>query len=255
MGIDLGELRQYVANMYSDVALLPRGEFHFPTGRPLLERLGYPPEVLDRVPAGALESFAGVGYHLDLDPLRPAERVLDIGSGAGTDVFCAALAVGPGGEVVGIDMTQSMLDKAERNRTAGGFSQVRFEKGYAESLPFPDAHFDAVISNGVINLTPDKVSTFSEIRRVLRPQGRLMFSDIVTGCPLPESVRENCTLWAECIGGAVEERICLALLAGAGLAVERTRPNERYAFTKDSTAKAAAKFQVHSISVLARRLT
>ena len=253
VGIDLQELRGYVSNLYSDVARFPRGDFHFPIGRPILEGLGYPKDMLDRIPPAALESFAGVGYHLDLDPLVAGEKVLDIGSGAGTDSFYAALAVGNGGEVVGLDMTRAMLEKAGRIRAEQGFTNVRFEEGHAESLPFDNDSFDAVISNGVINLTPEKKEAFSEIQRVLRPGGRLMFSDIVTGVALPESIRDNCSLWAECIGGAMEQSAYLKLLGHAGLTVEKTRVNDAYRFTGPSTANAAVKFQVRSISILARK--
>ena len=253
MAIDFEELRGHISNMYSDVARFPRAEFHFPTGRPLMEQLGYPSDVLDRIPKGAMESFAGVGYHFDLQPLRAGEHVLDIGSGAGSDVFYAALAVGSEGSATGLDMTERMLDKSRKNVEGGDFEHVRFEKGLAETLPFDDERFDAVTSNGVINLTPVKPMVFEAIRRVLKPGGRLMFSDIVTGVELPDSVRENCELWAECIGGAVQEQRYLALIEQAGMKVETVRHNDRYRFTKDSTIQAADKFQVRSISILAYR--
>jgi ubiquinone/menaquinone biosynthesis C-methylase UbiE len=254
MGIDLQELRGYIADMYTDVAELPRGKFHFPTGRPILELLGYSPELLDKIPSGALESFAGVGYHFDLEPLREGERVLDLGSGAGTDAFFAALQVGAKGHVTGLDMTEAMLEKAHSNLEVSSLSNVSFRKGYAESLPLDDQSFDVVISNGVINLSPVKDTVFSEIRRVLVPGGRLMFSDIVTGVDLPDSVRDNCALWAECIGGAQESKRYLRQIEKAGFKIEKTSPNERYSFSQDSTETAAQKFQVHSISILARRL-
>ena len=253
MEIDLQELRGYIADMYSDVALLPRGKFHFPTGRPILERLGYAPEVLDQIPSGAIESFAGVGYHFGLEPLKEGERVLDLGSGSGTDAFFAALSVGAAGSVTGVDMTDAMLEKAQKNLELSSLSNVRFQKAYAESLPFDDESFDVVISNGVINLSPVKGTVFAEIHRVLAPGGRLMFSDIVTGVELPDSVRDNCALWAECIGGAQESERYLRLIERAGFTVETTSPNESYGFTQDSTLSAAEKFRVHSISILARR--
>jgi SAM-dependent methyltransferase len=228
MNIDLQELRGYIADMYTDVAQLPRGNFHFPTGRPILELLGYSPELLDKIPSGALESFAGVGYHFDLEPLREGERVLDLGSGAGT--------------------------KAHRNLEMSSLSNVSFKKGYAESLPLDDQSFDVVISNGVINLSPVKETVFAEVHRVLVPGGRLMFSDIVTGVELPDSVRDNCALWAECIGGAQESQRYLRLIEKAGFKIETTSPNDAYSFSQDSTQNAAAKFRVHSISILARRL-
>jgi len=254
MDIDLQELRGYIADMYTDVATLPRGKFHFPTGRPLLEMLGYSPELLDKVPSGAIESFAGVGYHFDLEPLREGERVLDLGSGSGTDAFFAALQVGAKGHVTGLDMTDAMLEKAHRNLEVSSLSNVSFKKGFAESLPLDDQSFDVVISNGVINLSPVKETVFAEIHRVLVPGGRLMFSDIVTGVELPDSVRDNCALWAECIGGAQEAQRYLRLIEKAGFKIEKTSPNDSYEFTQDSTLSAAKKFRVHSISILARRL-
>jgi ubiquinone/menaquinone biosynthesis C-methylase UbiE len=253
MDIDLQELRGYISDMYTDVATLPRGKFHFPTGRPLLELLGYSPELLDKVPIGAMESFAGVGHHFGLEPLREGERVLDLGSGSGTDAFFAALQVGASGSVTGIDMTEAMLEKALRNLELSSLSNVDFKKGYAESLPLDDESFDVVISNGVINLSPVKDTVFAEIRRVLVPGGRLMFSDIVTGVELPDSVRDNCALWAECIGGAQESQRYLRMIERAGFQVEKTSPNETYSFAQDSTQDAAQKFRVHSISILARR--
>ena len=253
MTIDLSELRGYVSDMYRDVASFPRAEFHFPTGRPIMEKLGYPSEVLDRIPKAALESFAGVGYHFGLAPLQPGEDVLDLGSGSGSDAFFAALQVGPGGSVVGLDMTPEMLAKSRRNVEQADVVNVRFDEGHIEAPPFEDQSFDVVISNGVINLSPDKPKVFGEALRVLRPGGRLMFSDIVTGVELPSSVKENCELWAECIGGAEEERRYLALIEAAGFRVEASEPNDAYGFSGQSTTSAARKFKVSSIRVLARK--
>jgi arsenite methyltransferase len=253
MSIDREELRGHISNMYSDVARFPRGDFHFYIGRPLMEQLGYAKDVLDRVPAGALESFAGVGHHLDLAPIQSGERVLDLGSGAGSDVFCAAVLAGPNGRAVGLDMTAAMLDKARKNLDAFEFSNVEFVEGYIEALPFDAGSFDCVMSNGVINLTPDKAAVFAEVRRVLKPGGRFMFSDIVTGVELPASVRENCELWAECIGGALEQTHYLRMIDEAGLPIERVRRNEKYEFAGNSTRGAASKFQVRSVAILAHR--
>jgi arsenite methyltransferase len=251
MSIQLQELRRFVSDMYSDVARFPRAQFHFPTGRPLMERLGYRSDVLARIPSGAVESFAGVGYHFGMAPLQAGESVLDIGSGAGSDAFFAALAVDSGGRVVGVDMTDRMLDKARRNVEQFEHGNVEFVRGYAEELPFDEASFDCVVSNGVINLSPDKSAVFSGIVRVLRPGGRLMFSDIVTGVELPDSVRENCQLWAECIGGAEQQQRYVRLIERAGLRVDRVEHNEAYSFSQASTLAAAEKFRVRSIRILA----
>lgn len=252
MTIQLQELRGFVSDMYGDVARFPRAEFHFAIGRPIMERLGYPAEMLDRIPRQSLESFAGVGYHFGLEPLRQGEHVLDVGSGAGSDVFYAALCVGERGRVAGLDMTDAMLDKAGKCLASLGLTHVSFHNGHAEAIPFDDASFDCVISNGVINLSPEKPDVFAGIHRVLKPGGRLMFSDIVTGMELPESVRENCELWAECIGGAEQEQRYLRLIERAGFALDRVVHND-YSFIQESTIQAAEKFQVRSISVLARK--
>lgn len=252
MAIDLKELRGYISDMYSDVASYPRAEFHFPTGRPLMEQLGYPTDVLDRVPEGAMESFAGVGYHFGLSPLQEGERVLDIGSGAGSDALFAALHVGTRGRVLGIDMTDKMLDKSRDNLSDSGLDNTRFEKWHAEDVGELGEQFDCVISNGVINLSPDKAAVFAGICDRLVNGGRLMFSDIVTGVELPDSVRENCELWAECIGGAVQRDRYLRLIEQAGMSIEAVEDND-YRFTQESTIDAAYKFQVTSISILARK--
>ncbi len=252
MTVDLTELRGYISDMYADLANLPRGDFHFGTGRPLLEGLGYDTEKLEQIPTGAIESTASVGYHFDLEPLREGEKVLDVGCGAGCDCFYASLHVGESGSVVGVDMTEAMHAKALKNRERFDRSNVDFVLGLAESLPFDDASFDVVVSNGVINLTPEKEVVFDELARILRPGGRTMFSDLVTGVELPRSVRENCALWAECIGGAQERNRYLRMLSSAGFAVEEVVDND-YAFRHESTTKVARQFQLQSISVLAHR--
>jgi len=253
MSIDLQELRGYISDMYSDVANYPRATFHFPTGRPLMEKLGYPSEVLDQIPEGAMESFAGVGYHFGLHPIEEGERVLDIGSGAGSDAFFAALSAGERGQVVGLDMTPKMLEKSRANLAASGLQNLTFEQGHAETLVAGAEPYDCIVSNGVINLTVDKSSVFESIAAALRPGGRLMFSDIVTGVELPESVRENCELWAECIGGAEQQDRYVRRIEAAGMKVESVLQNERYQFSEGSTADAARRFQIRSIRVLAYR--
>lgn len=252
-GVDVAELQGKVQDMYRRVAREPRGGFHFEMGRALAERLGYPPEDLDLVPAEAVESFAGVGHYFDLADLVEGESVLDLGSGSGMDAFLAARKVGPTGRVVGIDMTDAQLEKAARLRDREGIGWIEFRQGYLEALPVEDASVDAVISNGVINLCPDKVRVFAEIHRALRPGGRLALADIVTEKDLPGDVTCNADLWAACIGGAAQEDRYRAAIEAAGLRVLRIRANPEYRFLSRSAQGATRQYGVKSVSLLAER--
>jgi ubiquinone/menaquinone biosynthesis C-methylase UbiE len=249
--VDRAELEAKVKDMYRRVARAPHGEFHFEMGRALAERLGYSPADLDLVPAEAIESFAGVGYHFALAELRDGESVLDLGSGSGLDTFIAALKVGTSGRVVGVDMTEEQRTKAERLRDRGGFTNVTYLTGYIESLPCEDTCFDAVISNGVINLSPDKLGVFREAARVLKPGGRLAISDIVTEAQLPDGIVCDSTLWAACIGGAAQQDDYRSVIEAAGLRVTRVEDNENYQFISDNAKGASRKFGVKSISLVA----
>ena len=245
------ELETKVKDMYRQVAQNPHGDFHFEMGRALAERLGYEPADLDRIPAAAIESFAGVGYYFHLADLQPGESVADLGSGSGTDTFVAALKVGDNGKVVGVDMTDDQREKAECLRDEAGFNNVRYLKGYIEELPLEDASFDIVISNGVINLSADKPKVFSEVARVLKPGGRLALSDIVTEVQLPDGITCNATLWAACIGGAMQQDDYRAVIEAAGLRVEQVQDNPQYLFISDNALGATKKYGVKSISLLA----
>ncbi len=251
--VDAEELRDKVQDMYRRVAREPEGEFHFEMGRPLAERLGYPPEALDRIPPEAIASFAGVGYYFDLAELQAGETVLDLGSGSGMDTFLAALRVGDRGRVIGLDMTDAQLEKAEALCERAGVRNVSFRKGYLESLPLEDASVDCVISNGVINLCPDKVQVFREVQRVLRPGGRLALADIVSERQLPENVTCNATLWAACIGGAAQQDRYRSLMEEAGLQVLRVKENPQYQFISRSAQGASRDYGVKSVSVLASK--
>ena len=193
--VDPDALRAQVRGKYRDVAADPGASFHFHTGRGLASRLGYEPAAVDALPDRAVESFAGVGNPFSLRPLAPGEHVVDVGSGAGFDSFIAAGQVGPGGQVVGVDMTAEMLAKARQTAAALGVTQVQFRDGLAEALPVEDGWADVVISNGVINLCADKQAVFTEIFRVLRPGGRLQFADIATGRPVPAEALRDIDLW------------------------------------------------------------
>ena len=243
-------LEAEVKDMYRHVAREEESELHFEVGRGLAERLEYRGELLDAVPGEALASFAGVGHHLDLAALQPGEKVLDLGSGSGTDVFCAAVLVGESGNVVGVDITDAQLDKAARLRDRDGFSHVELVEAHIEELPFGDASFDAVLSNGVINLSPFKNRVFAEAARVLRPGGRLAIADIVSGRPLKERTRRNVELWAACIAGAIPGRNYLEAIEAQGLHVTQVRKND-YRFISERALAACSTYAVESISLLA----
>ncbi len=248
--LDTSELEQRVKQMYQEVALEPDREFHFETGRPLAERLGYPPADLDRIPGAAIDSFAGVGYFLDLAALQAGEAVLDLGSGSGTDSFLAALDAE---RVVGVDMTDEQLSKARALAQQDGVTNVDFVQGYIEEPPVEAATFDCVISNGVVNLSPDKPAVFAAAARALRPGGRLALSDIVTAVQLPEGITCDAALWAACIGGAMQRDGYRAAIEAAGFTIELWRENPEYHFVSDQADNATEKYGVTSISLLARR--
>ncbi len=251
--IDVDDLRDKVKAMYRAVAEAAQGEFHFEMGHDLAARLGYPTDELAQIPAEALESFAGVGHHLGLAALQEDERVVDLGSGSGTDVFLAARRVGPSGQAVGIDMTDAQLTKARRLAQRDGFDNTRFEHGYIERLPLPDEWADVVISNGVINLCNDKAAVFREIGRILAPGGRMAISDIVTEQQLTEAIVCDVDLWASCIGGAMQQDDYMAAIEAAGLEIVVTVDNPQYEFISDSAQGATETFGVKSMSVSARK--
>jgi arsenite methyltransferase len=248
-GVNTEDLREQVREMSRSVAREPLGEYHFETGRALAERLGYAAGDLDRIPPESVESFAGVGYFFDLADLRPGEVVLDLGSGSGMDAFLAARKVTATGRVVGIDMTDAQLEKAERLRIRDDFANVEFRRGYLEALPVPDASVDVVISNGVINLCPDKERVFHEIHRVLRPGGRLAIADIITLRQLPDSVTCNATLWAACIGGAAQREKYTDFITGAGLHDVDIHENPEYRFLSRSAHSASQDYGVKSVCI------
>jgi arsenite methyltransferase len=251
--VDAVALRERVREMYRDVAREPEGDFHFETGRAVAERLGYPTRWLDAVPPDALASFAGVGHMLDLAAIEPGETVLDLGSGSGTDAFIAAQLTGPGGRVVGVDMTDAQLAKSRRLRDGLGLQNVTFVEGLIEEPPAEPGSVDVVISNGVINLAPDKDAVFGAVARALRPGGRLAVADIISARELIERTRRNVALWAACIAGAVPHEQYLGAIEAAGLRVETVRANTAYRFLSPRARAAADKYGVASVSVLATK--
>jgi len=194
-----------------------------------------------------------VGYYFDLADLKEGDHVLDLGSGSGMDVFVAALKVGNSGHVSGVDMTDEQLEKSERLRKENNFDHVSFHKSYIEKLPFPDSSFDAVISNGVINLCPDKEKVFAEVARVLRPKGRMVIADIVTERQLPENVVCNSTLWAACIGGASQQDDYSSAIERGGIKVIYIRTNDAYGFISKSAKGASKDYGVKSVSLCAEK--
>ncbi len=247
-GVDPEELERRIAEMYRDVANEAGRDLHFPTGRPLAETLGYPADLLDRLPAQAVNSFAGVGYHLGLARLIPGERVLDLGSGSGMDVFAAAVQVGPAGSVTGVDITPEQLAKAERLRRG---EHVSFRRARIEELPFEDGSFDAVISNGVVNLSADKRRVFAEATRVLRPGGRLAVADIVTDRQIAARTSCQADLWAACIAGARQRDLYLQDIAAVGLELQLIQANPGYRFASERAQRTSHKYGAHSVSLLA----
>jgi len=193
--VDPDELRSQVQEKYREVALDPHARHHFHTGRRLAALLGYDTAIVDGLPDRAVESFAGVGNPFSLREIQPGERVVDVGSGAGFDSIIAAGKVGPTGQVIGIDMTDVMLEKSRATAEDLGLGHVEFREGLAEALPVEDGWADVVISNGVINLCTDKRSVFAEIHRVLRPGGVLQFADIANGRPVPIEAMRQIDLW------------------------------------------------------------
>lgn len=188
-------LRREIQEKYTEVANSPELEFHFHHGRPLAKILEYADELLEDLSEEAVESFAGVGNPFSVGKIELGETVLDIGSGSGFDSMIAAKMVGPEGKVIGVDMTDAMLKKSRSTAKSLGLGQLEFKKGFAEDLPVPDASVDVVISNGVLNLTPDKYASFEEVFRVLRPGGRLYISDVVVYKEMSDEIKEDVDLW------------------------------------------------------------
>ena len=188
-------LRKEIQEKYTELASSPELTFHFNHGLSLAKLLGYSEELLAGLPPEAVESFAGLGNPFSVGDIAPGETVVDIGSGCGFDSLIAGKFVGPTGRVIGVDMTDAMLKRSRKTAKGLGLTQVEFKKGFAEDLPVPDDSVDVVISNGVINLTPDKYAVFKEVFRALKPGGRLYLADIVAYKEVPDAVKENVDLW------------------------------------------------------------
>ena len=193
--VDVDVLREEIRKTYTEVSTEHEQEFIFPTGRTWATQLGYPEPELSRVPEDSVASFAGVANHWTLGHAEPGQIILDLGCGAGTDLLIAAQMTGPSGRVVGVDMTASMLETARRSAGAMGLENVELHEALIESVPIEDASVDMVISNGVIDLVPDKDAVLDEIDRVLRPGGRLQIADVVIHTEVSEDARDRIDLW------------------------------------------------------------
>jgi len=193
--VDVGVLREEIRKTYTEVSTDTERDFIFPTGRAWAQELGYPEPELSRVPDATVESFAGVANHWPLGRIEPGSVVLDLGCGAGTDLLIAAQMTGPSGRVIGVDMTPSMLERAHASAREMGIESVELHESMIEALPLDDASVDVVISNGVIDLVPDKDAVFDEIDRVLRPGGRLQLADVVIHHEVSEDARARIDLW------------------------------------------------------------
>ncbi len=216
LGLNREALRAAIQEEYGAVALNPQQGFHFHTGRPLAQMLGYRDAWLEGIPEPSIESFAGTGNPFSIDAIQTGEQVVDVACGAGIDSLIAAKMVGPNGKVIGVDMTPAMLAKARHSAAAARLANVEFREGYAESLPVPDGWADVIISNGALNLMPDKAAILKEMARVLKPDGRLQIGDLVVQKAVPTSAKRKIDLWTGCIAGAVLETELHATVVKAG---------------------------------------
>lgn len=250
--VDIFELRDAVRAEYSAVAEHPEQGFHFHTGRRLASLVGYPGEWIAELPAAAVDSMAGTGNPFALGRPAAGEHVVDCGSGAGADSLIAARLVGPTGAVIGVDMTPEMLARARASQRASGLSNVEFREGLLEKLPVDAGWADVVISNGVLNLVPDKAAALGEMFRVLRPGGRLQVVDIVLAEAVPADAKVDVSLWTGCIAGGVLSSELLELLSGAGFADVELLPGDDV-FAGAPQESSAAEFGTTSVGIRARK--
>lgn len=211
------EIKMAVADRYGRVATTPAEKFNFPVGRRFAESVGYDAALLDRLPQGLWESFTGAGNPQPFVDAQPGETVLDLGCGAGLDLYLYAQKVGPRGKVFGLDLSEAMLDKARRNLAEAGVANVEWLQAPADAIPLPDCSVDLVTANGIYNLSPDKEAVMREVARVLKPGGRTIFAEIMLKSELPCEVRREIDDWFRCIGGALVQEDFLARLKRNGL--------------------------------------
>jgi len=212
------EIKAAVAERYSLVATAPGERFNFPVGRKFAESVGYVAALLDRLPASMSDSFTGAGNPQPFVDPQPGETILDLGCGAGLDLYLYARAVGPSGKVLGLDFSAAMLRKAQENLRRAGIDNAEFLEAPSDAIPLPDASVDLVTANGIFNLSPDKVAVMREVARVLRPGGRTIFAEIVLKSELPREECREINDWFRCIGGALVQQDFLGRLQSSGLA-------------------------------------
>lgn len=250
--VDVEALRASIRAEYAAVALEPDRGFHFHTGYRLAAILGYPQALVESLPSGAVVSMAGTGNPFSLGEIRSGERVVDCGSGAGADALIAARLVGSNGFVIGVDMTPAMLAKARANAEESGLANIEFREGLLEALPVETGWADVVISNGVLNLVPDKAAALAEIHRVLRPGGRLLAADIVLGRAVSASSKQDVSLWTGCIAGGLVADALLGLFEAAGFVDVELVPGADV-FAGAPQQSSAADFGTRGAGIRARR--
>jgi arsenite methyltransferase len=250
--VDIDALRASIRAEYAAVASEPERGFHFHTGHRLAAILGYPRELIETLPSGAVASMAGTGNPFALGDIAAGERVVDCGSGSGTDALIAARLVGPSGEVIGVDMTPEMLARARAGAVEAGLTNVEFREGVLERLPVDTGWADVVISNGVLNLVPDKGAALAEMYRVLRPGGRLQVADIVLGRSVSSTSKQDASLWTGCIAGGLLEDEIRDLLAAAGFVNVELVPGADV-FADAPQQSSAASYGALGLSIRARR--
>jgi SAM-dependent methyltransferase len=255
-GADFGPvITKAVKGLYTEVAQHPDKPYHFPLGKTALVYVGYPESEINKIPASALESFAGVGYPHASNAIKPGDTVLDIGSGSGTDVLFSSLRTGEKGEAIGLDITDAMIEKARKNIVKMGAKNVKIMKGDAAKIPLEDSSVDVVTSNGVLNLVPDKKKAFQEIYRVLKPGGTIQIADII----VQKDVQKACglipQLWADCIGGASVEQDYLQLIRASGFRDVKVINRLDYfaESSSDNTKRLTKTFDAESIVVRATK--
>ncbi|MCW4051911.1 MAG: methyltransferase domain-containing protein [Candidatus Bathyarchaeota archaeon] len=225
------EIKEACCVRYGQVAVNPKGRFNFPVGKEFAVSIGYSKQLLDRLPESMVESFCGVNYPPSFKEMKKGDVVLDIGCGAGLDLYVASKIVGPDGKIIGIDFSAEMVDKARANMKILGVTNVEVKRAYSDKIPLEDESVDVVTSNGIYNLSPNKEAVFKEAYRVLKPSGIIALSEIVLKKPLEEEIRKTIEDWFRCIGGALPEKTFLGLMKKVGFTNIRVLSRGRNART------------------------